>query len=642
MSIETRSSSRGFKSFAGFGSALLFTVIGAANSPAQTTIIHYTNEWKYLQATSAPVAWNTSTFDDSSWLAGRGTLAVPATEALPAGPVFNTLLNTNVGEGYVFTHHFRTRVNLPSPTNLNITGSAAIDDGAVIYVNGREARRIGMPMTGTISYNTPANRGGEVGSRTLDAFTLASSHFVEGENLIAVEVHQDVANSADTVFAMQLDIEILDPPAITIQPSDQTVPEGSRGRFFVGATGTRLRYQWYQNNVTIAGATNALYETSPATLAVNGRTFHVVVSNAVTAVRSDPARLTVVADTFGPGVRTITQDGTNLHRLIVHYDEPVLRLTATNHANYSLHVLGTTNTIAITNANYAIDRIRLWLSDSLNPSVGYLLCIANVHDTKTNLIVPSPTCAPVLFPSTSNAVSMGEVWRFNDVELGPLPPNWVTLNYNDDPNTPPYHWAESSAAFARSHNTGFDPCSPIQTSLSLGPVTYYFRKRFFSPREYPSTAVFTLRHMVDDGAVFYLNGREIYRVNMPAGPVEYNTRASVSINNALCVEVALEGVRPVVGTNILAVEVHQSLETIVDVVFDTEANIDFLRAPELPRLHSVVAGSETAIAWDGDGWRLQSATNISGPWSSVAANTNRFVVPPAPAHEQKFFRLVTP
>jgi hypothetical protein len=45
MSIEARNSSWDFKSFAGFGTALLFTVISAENSPAQTTIIHYTNEW---------------------------------------------------------------------------------------------------------------------------------------------------------------------------------------------------------------------------------------------------------------------------------------------------------------------------------------------------------------------------------------------------------------------------------------------------------------------------------------------------------------------------------------------------------------------------------------------------------------------
>src|SRR5688572_8349019 len=112
MSRRTRDFRRHPISPAWFLTALLVMTHGAVTSSAQApmTVIEYTHEWKYLQATSAPAAWNTNSFDDSSWLTGRGTLAVPATESLPAGLVFNTLLSTNLGEGYIFTHHFRTRV----------------------------------------------------------------------------------------------------------------------------------------------------------------------------------------------------------------------------------------------------------------------------------------------------------------------------------------------------------------------------------------------------------------------------------------------------------------------------------------------------------------------------------------------------
>jgi hypothetical protein len=632
-----------FRPCSGWAVALFAGIIfgTALTSLGQITVLQFTNEWKFLQATSAPSAWMTNDFDDAQWPAGGGAFAVPAEEPLPAGLGVNTVLSTNLGDGYIFTSYFRAWMTLASsPTNVSVTGAAAVDDGAVIYVNGREAQRIGMP-TGTISYRTAAARSGEVASRPLDTFALASSNFVQGDNLIAVEVHQDFNTSSDIVFAMKLDVEQLSPVVITTQPADQTVPENSRANFHVEATGSRLRYQWFRNNVAIPGATNALYQTSPVTFALSGSSYHVVVSNPVNVVRSAPATLTVVADTFRPRVESIVLD-TNMLRVIVQFDETISPQSATNRANYSLMILGTTNTIPITNAQYALDRVRVWANQALNPRTNYALCIANVFDLRTNALVPNPTCLPVLFETVSNAVSMGEVWRYNDIELGPLPTNWMALDYNDDPNTPPYHWAEARAAFANLHSPGFQPCSPVRTFLSLGPITYYFRTRFFVSREYPTNSAFRLRHMVDDGAVFYLNGREIYRRNMPPDPITYTTRPLASVGDAQCVTVSLEGVRPVVGTNVLAVEVHQVNEPIADVAFDTEATIDFLRGPELPALRAVSTNGQAVFTWEGAGWRLQSSEAISGPWSDVTTTSNSYVILPTVSEGRRFLRLVAP
>ena len=636
-----------FRRHCGLAAALLtgliFGPVTTVTSLGQTTVIQFTNEWKFLQVTSTPSAWMTNDFDDSSWPSGRGVFAVPVDEQLPLGLAANTALSTNREDGYIFTTYFRSWVTLPwSPTNLSVTGSAVVDDGAVIYVNGRGVHRIGMP-TGTISYRTPASRGGEVASRPLDAFTLASSNFVQGENLIAVEVHQDFDVSTDIVFAMKLDVEQLSPVVVTTQPADQTVPEGGRANFYVEATGSRLRYQWYQNNVAIPGATNALYRTPLVTFAFNGRTYRAIVSNEVNVVTSAPATLTVVEDTFAPRVESVVLDTTNMSRVIIQFDEFMSQQSATNRANYSLVVLGTTNTIPITNAQFAVDRVRVWANQTLNPAMNYALCIANVSDQNTNVIAPNPTCVAVLFPTVSNAVTMGEVWRYNDIQLGPLPTNWMTMDYNDDPDTPPYHWAEGRAAFAFSHSASFQPCSPVRTFLSLGPVTYYFRKRFFIQRDYPTNAVFALRHLVDDGAVFYLNGQEIYRRNMPSGPIDYNTRPPALVGDAQCITVALEGVRPVVGQNILAVEVHQVSEPVIaDAAFDMEAGIQFLRGPDLPALRAVSTNGQAVFTWEGGGWRLQSAQAVSGPWSDVTTASNRYVISPPAADERRFLRLVAP
>ena len=57
---------------------------------------------------------------------------------------------------------------------------------------------------------------------------------------------------------------------------------------------------------------------------------------------------------------------------------------------------------------------------------------------------------------------------------------------------------------------------PTNTPLALGPTTYYFRKTFVFNGN-PATTAFLFRSIVDDGAVFYLNGVEFFRQNMPPG-----------------------------------------------------------------------------------------------------------------------------
>src|SRR6185369_8673744 len=102
------------------------------------------------------------------------------------------------------------------------------------------------------------------------------------------------------------------------------------------------------------------------------------------------------------------------------------------------------------------------------------------------------------------------------------------------------------------------------------PLTTCFRMAF-PFRDDPASTRLTLRPLVDDGAVFYLNGVEVLRVNMPGGAITFSTPASVDVTNN-----TWNGLFPapatslVVGTNVLAVEVHQSATGTSDLLFGTE------------------------------------------------------------------------
>ena len=74
-----------------------------------------------------------------------------------------------------------------------------------MYVNGTEAVRSNMPA-GVIAHGTLAAGNVSGAAETADnTYILSSSLFVNGNNTIAVEVHQDQLNSSDLGFDLQLD-----------------------------------------------------------------------------------------------------------------------------------------------------------------------------------------------------------------------------------------------------------------------------------------------------------------------------------------------------------------------------------------------------------------------------------------------------
>jgi hypothetical protein len=144
-------------------------------------------------------------------------------------------------------------------------------------------------------------------------------------------------------------------------------------------------------------------------------------------------------------------------------------------------------------------------------------------------------------------VRIGSTWEFLD--QGAVPgPDWRT------PAAADQSWRFGLAPFG--YGQGDEA-----TRIGFGadpdhkPLATYYRIRFEVPD--PSRILdLRLRVLHDDGAVAYLGGQEVYRRNLPPGPVDPTTPASAA-SPAVVVEqpVALSLLKA--GTNVLAVEVHQ-------------------------------------------------------------------------------------
>jgi hypothetical protein len=176
--------------------------------PTETTLIDAGAAWKYLDTGENPGAdWMRPAYSDASWPEG------PAELGYGDGDEATTVSYGASSSAKYPTTYFRHHFTITNPSTLgNISFQVLIDDGAVIYLNGEEVTRLRMD-TGTVSYLDYASDNAT--EDIYETVELAASQFVEGDNVLAVEVHQVSATSSDISFAATLTLsEITGTPVL--------------------------------------------------------------------------------------------------------------------------------------------------------------------------------------------------------------------------------------------------------------------------------------------------------------------------------------------------------------------------------------------------------------------------------------------
>ena len=179
--------------------------ISVNGSEVSTTLINKEETWAYLDdGSDQGTAWSAPGFDDSTWSTGQAELGYGD------GP--EGAEGTAVGFGGNRANKFITtyfRKEFTATDVANITGlqlGLRRDDGAVVYLNGTEVWRNGMPATGAITHTTLATNGAGGTDETIfhQKNDLLIALLLEGPNTIAVEVHQNSATSSDISFDLEL------------------------------------------------------------------------------------------------------------------------------------------------------------------------------------------------------------------------------------------------------------------------------------------------------------------------------------------------------------------------------------------------------------------------------------------------------
>ncbi len=173
-------------------------------------------------------------------------------------------------------------------------------------------------------------------------------------------------------------------------------------------------------------------------------------------------------------------------------------------------------------------------------------------------------------------LSMGMTWRH---QSGTSPATWTAVDFDDSA------WPQSIAPM------GFGECGlPTVLENNCTPGTCTDEETFACPEQFDAyyfRATFDIavgrradkllvELLADDGAVVYLNGTEVGRVRMPAGPVDSTTRASEFVSGSdegQIVRLDAAGALLREGSNVLAVEVHQDDGPDRDLFFDAALSV---------------------------------------------------------------------
>jgi len=103
------------------------------------------------------------------------------------------------------TSYFRTTIHVPDRPVSQVWIQGLVDDGWVLYVNGRRTLISGISSSLPLNSGLRANRS--IDNATIEGPTqIQVPNLVVGTNWIAVELHQFEVPREDAVFALQMEL----------------------------------------------------------------------------------------------------------------------------------------------------------------------------------------------------------------------------------------------------------------------------------------------------------------------------------------------------------------------------------------------------------------------------------------------------
>src|SRR5262245_13165728 len=318
-----RQSMRGiqFKTIAK-GLFILAAIVGSISASAQTiSLLTVTNTtWSYHSNKVDPAyvpadAWTTAAFDDSSWPKGTGLFGrEDAIQNYAPWTIHTYIANPRSddnpplvpGSGPL-SSYFRTHFIWSGPvTGVTLRFTNYMDDGIIVFLNGQEIFYFNEPDPATLrpipwdslvrpAAANPLGEGVPFITNIVDSPLL-----VQGDNVIAVALHQQANTSSDDVFSMSLTAIIPFAPTnqTELQPTNRVLVQNRSSLLqVVAAAAPDPTYQWFVGGLSILDATNSTLLITNDSAIMSTSNFFCRISNPLGTIYSRTNTVTYVPDT---------------------------------------------------------------------------------------------------------------------------------------------------------------------------------------------------------------------------------------------------------------------------------------------------------------------------------------------------------
>ncbi len=633
--------------------ALILLVASAGLAQPSGALISLTDTvWRYNDSgANLGTAWRAVSYaSESTWPSGRGLFGVESSSPYPYPVPLRTPLVMGGGRT---TYYFRTRFNFSGSTaGLNLEATAYIDDGAVIYLNGVEVSRIRLP-DGTISYSTKARLAFPEGVASV--ISLPTASLVQGENVLAVELHQYSDSSSDILFGLALEVVSSQGPVLLdpAEPADRTIAQDGSTTLMAQASGFPTpNFQWYRNGTILLGATNdSIVIASMA--AGDAGSYFCVVSNTVGSVTSRTAVVAYVPDTNGPTLLYALGQASPTEIEVVFFEPPEPGNAADN---FEWEITSLDQSILLTIVSGAMTSDTTLLLSTAEPRDPNTVYVVRRLSDLMELVdhgnpLPAGSEVPVAsFSAPLLLIDDIQAWRYNQsgTDLGT---SWMARDYDDT------GWLNGLAPFDAFRQPGGSVCrsfipaaeDAVRTCLTLSNSTstaqiptVYFRAKFNFDGD-AAHSILRLHTVLNDGAVFYLNGVEFLRAGMPEGAISYSSLSTRSLGDAIAETFEKYVPSLVVGENVLAAELHQGSLQSGNLTFGVEL-FGVLPAKPVIRSRMIIRlnGADAEIIWSPAGGTLEYSDDLSGGWSPVLEVYGPDRLFTSVSELRRFYRVVMP
>lgn len=285
------------------------------------------------------------------------------------------------------------------------------------------------------------------------------------------------------------------------------------------------------------------------------------------------------------------------------------------------------------------------LLTNLAPGTGYYY---QAHSTANGALHTSPLFffTTYNYVTTNAVLALTDSWKYTSANLDGI--NWTAPTYKDST------WSGPGPGLLWVDTRGTGPNPSVQPKGTQMPAngatgypfnTYHFRTHFSLPSNSPGPML-TFSGLIDDGAILYLNGHEIFRLRMDESPtaIANSTLASgfPCAGDATCLdEFLITGTAAgflATGDNVLCAEVHNYNSRSADITFGLEVGITQPN-PTSPRLDIARPDGRITLSWTRGGFTLQQSASTAGPWNDVAGPVISSPFTPTESDQTLFYRL---